>query len=370
MKFGLLDPSLVARWSLITERTAAPSFFQRTRAARKVMVLDLGFLGDTVHLLPSLWMLRQAYPEAELHVIVARHVVSLLECAPWVDSVWGYPRFPKHASLAENIRTVRRLRQECFQVVINLNGSDRSSWLTWLSGAPERLGRLPVDGGPWLWRSLFTEIVEHSFLEEQAFEQKWHCLRKAGFPGEQPEFHAQIDAKHLEAGAGFHPADAGTFFHCSPFTTDDDKELPLETTATLIDLLQERFPEKRVALSCAPTARERGKLEALLAKVRRKPWRVLAGTLNLVQLAALIQRSALHLSGDTGPLHLALMTGVPTVSWFRTAERMKPWMPSGPCHRTLLGTGLRPGSLHGITPETVVDAVQALSNQGGGGGPR
>ena len=32
-------------------------FFQRTRHARKVMVLDLGFLGDTVHLLPALWML-------------------------------------------------------------------------------------------------------------------------------------------------------------------------------------------------------------------------------------------------------------------------------------------------------------------------
>jgi hypothetical protein len=35
-------------------------FFQRTRTANKVMVLDLGFLGDTVHLLPALWMVQQA----------------------------------------------------------------------------------------------------------------------------------------------------------------------------------------------------------------------------------------------------------------------------------------------------------------------
>ena len=35
------------------------------------MVLDLGFLGDTVHLVPALWMVRQAYPQAELHAVVA-----------------------------------------------------------------------------------------------------------------------------------------------------------------------------------------------------------------------------------------------------------------------------------------------------------
>ena len=46
-------------------------FCQRTRQAKKVMVLDLGFLGDTIHLLPALWMVRQAYPQAELHVAVS-----------------------------------------------------------------------------------------------------------------------------------------------------------------------------------------------------------------------------------------------------------------------------------------------------------
>ena len=124
------------------------NFLQRTRAAKKVMVLDLGFLGDTVHLLPALWMVRQAYPQAELHVAVAAHITSLMDCAPWVNRVWGYMRYPRHATLRENWQMVSRLRREKFDVVINLNGSDRSSWLTFLSGARERLGRVPDDGGP------------------------------------------------------------------------------------------------------------------------------------------------------------------------------------------------------------------------------
>ncbi len=36
----------------------AKDFLQRTRNARKVMVFGLGFLGDMVHLLPALWMVR------------------------------------------------------------------------------------------------------------------------------------------------------------------------------------------------------------------------------------------------------------------------------------------------------------------------
>ena len=60
--------------------------------------LTLVFQGDTVHLLPALWMVRQAYPIAELHVTVAAHVVSFMDCVPWADQVWGYMRFPRYAN--------------------------------------------------------------------------------------------------------------------------------------------------------------------------------------------------------------------------------------------------------------------------------
>lgn len=157
-------------------------FLERTRDAKKVMVLDLGFLGDTVHLLPALWMVRQAYPQAELHVAVAAHVTSLMDCVPWVDKTWGYMRFPRHANLRENYQMVAALRREKFDVLINLNGSDRSSWLTLFSGARERLGRVPGDGGPLLWRRMFTAHVEHPFKPEPIYIQRCRCLEMSGFP--------------------------------------------------------------------------------------------------------------------------------------------------------------------------------------------
>jgi lipopolysaccharide heptosyltransferase III len=352
--------------SLACRRMARPdvqTFLERTRAAKKIMVLDLGFLGDTVHLLPALWMVRQAYPGAELHVAVASHVTSLMDCVPWVTRVWGYTRFPRHATLRENLEMVAKLRGEKYDVVINLNGSDRSSWLTFLSGARERLGRRPDDGGPPFWRWLFTDYVSYPSQSEPVFLQRCRCLELAGFPFTQPEFHVEIAPDKLRT-AEISEADAGTYFHVSPFTTADYKELSPVQLVELINALAQKFPEKKLALSCAPTKRERAKMTSLLARLPQEPWRVFAGNLNLIQLAAVIQNSAVHFCGDTGTLHLALMTGARSVCWFWPNPRMQIWGPTGSRHRTLMGTN-EPGETYLCKIETggLVNAVEAILDQ-------
>lgn len=324
------------------------------------MVLDLGFLGDTVHLLPALWLVRQAYPQAELHVTVAAHVTSLMDCVPWVDRTWGYMRFPRHATLRENLQMISGLRREKFDVLINLNGSDRSSWLTGFSGARERLGRVPGDGGPLFWRRMFTAHVHHPFKPEPIYVQRCRCLEKAGFPAAPPEFHTEIDPANLRA-AEMAAADTGNYFHISPFTTADYKELPPAQTAEFIAALAQYFPEKKIVLSCAPTEREQKKLTSLLALLPRRPWRVLAGNLNLTQLAAVIQHSALHFCGDTGTLHLAAMTNTPTVAWFWPNPGLRQWVPTGEKYRVIVGEN-EPGAPHlgKIKTAELVAAAQSV----------
>jgi ADP-heptose:LPS heptosyltransferase len=336
------------------------NFLQRTRGAKKVMVLDLGFLGDTVHLLPALWMVRQAYPQAELHVAVAAHITSLMDCVPWVNRVWGYMRYPRHATLRENWRMIAALRREKFDVLINLNGSDRSSWLSFLSGAPERLGRMPDNGGPPFWKWMFTAHVQHPFKPEPIYLQRCRCLEKAGFQSAPPEFHAEIDPASLRA-ADISEADRGNYFHISPFTTADYKELSPAQLAELITSLAQSFPQKKLALSCAPTERERKKMTELLALLPCAPWRVLNGNLSLVQLAAVIQHSAVHFCGDTGTLHLAAMTNTPTVAWFWPNPGLQQWVPTGEKYRVIIGDNA-PGAqfLGNIQTDELILAAQSV----------
>ncbi len=324
------------------------------------MVLDLGFLGDTVHLLPALWMIRQAYPGAELHVAVATHITSLMDCVPWVNKTWGYMRYPRHATLRENWQMVAGLRREKFDVVINLNGSDRSSWLTFLSGARERLGRKPEDGGPFFWNHLFTSHVEYPFHVEPIYLQRCRCLENAGFPFTPPAFHVEFSPALLQA-AEISSSDAGAYFHLSPFTTADSRELSPPQLAELITTLRRDFPEKKLAVSCAPTEREKSKMQELLALLPQSPWRVFAGNLNLLQLAAVIKHSALHFCGDTGPLHLAVMTSTPTVAWFWPNPGLQQWLPKGGHAKNFIGKN-EPGTqfLGGIETADLIAAAQSI----------
>jgi hypothetical protein len=68
-----------------------PNFLERTRAATKIIVVDFGFLGDSVHLVPALWEIKRHYAGAQLHTLSATVGAELLAMAPCVDRPWAFP---------------------------------------------------------------------------------------------------------------------------------------------------------------------------------------------------------------------------------------------------------------------------------------
>ena len=329
-------------------------------APRKVLVMELAGLGDNVHLIPALWLVRRQWPDAQLHLMVNAHVESLFKVTPWVDRIWAYPSSPK-PGLRGNLRWVQDLRRERFDVVINTTGSDRSSLLTRATGAPIRIGRLPSDGGPPGWRLLYTAVMEERFHGEPMYVQKWRCLRSVGIGADrpEPEFPVTLDPAARRA-AGIEPGDEKRYVHVSPFTTADERELPAQQVAEIVAGLRHAHPHLRIALSCAATERERARMQALLLTLREPPWRVYAGTLDAAALAAVIQACAVSLSGDTGSLHLAMMTRAPAVAWFRTHKGEKEWIPHGDRYRVLIAEGGERDALHGISTRAVLDAVKEV----------
>lgn len=338
---------------------ADSTFASLTASAKRVLVLDLGFLGDTIHLLPALWVLRQHYAQAELHVMVAEHITGLIECTPWVDKVWGYPRFPKGPKWYQDFARVAQLRQAGFEVILNLNGSDRSSYLTFFSGAKWRLGRCvqPSFGR----RVFFTHLAcvprDTMLISEQ------HCaaLQTAGFDGRNAGFHITVPE---EAAARIAECLGGTkgerrWIHVSPFTTQDYKELPVGILVKTLNELHRCRPEVPVVISCANNERERGKLQTLLRGLEFKPHHIFEGTLSLADLVAVTSGSRLHLGGDSGGLHVAVMAGAPTLTWVRRYTGAVAWMPTGNGHRALVGEA-SPEGLQGITSGELVKAAVEL----------
>lgn len=331
---------------------------------RKVLVMELAGLGDNVHLIPALGALRNHWPQAEIHVMANAHVSDVFALTPWIARTWAYPGSPR-PGVRGNIAVVRKLRAEGFDFVINTNGSDRSSLLTWASGAPLRISRTPEDGGPLGWAMLFTRTITQPHYEEPMYLQKWKFMHAvlANLPGEGPgaipALTIAIDPA-LRRGAGIEAEDEGRYIHVSPFTTAVARELPLEQVAALVAGLRERHPHLRMVLSCSANKRETEGMDALLPLLHEPPWKVFRGTLDIPALAAVIEKAALAFSGDTGSLHLAMMSGAPAVAWFRTHRGEREWIPLQPQYRVLIAEGGAPDALHGISTDELLGAAGEL----------
>jgi len=193
-------------------------------------------------------------------------------------------------------------------------------------------------------------MVDVAYGTKSLLQQKCECLEKMGFPKSEVEFPITIPPQ-AQKKMDIELKDIGNFVHISPFTTLDFKELPIEVLADAINSLNFEF-----IISCASNEREKNKLENFLNLFKRKPARIFPGNLSIVELTALIARSSMHLGGDSGALHIALMTNTSSISWFRDYPGNIEWMPYGDIHKALIGQE-SPSGILGISSSDLAKAI-------------
>jgi ADP-heptose:LPS heptosyltransferase len=294
-------------------------------------VVDLGFLGDTVHLLPSLWELKRAYPKAELHVLtsaVGSEVLSLVKC---VDRSWTVELDPAKRTGSQQWDLVRALRRERFDVAFNFSGADRTIFMTALTGARWRVAH--PGGRRHFWnRWLIPEWAPRQDQNLVVYEQRRRVLQACGLKLEPPKFGLQIDEAASKWAAPLVPEWA---IHISPCSAKATREWPLEHHAKMLRFVWETSPELRVIISSGPKERERERLRKLAEMVKDPRLQVLEEAPSIARLAALLSRCRLHIGPDSGVLHLAVALGVPTISFFREQGAYKSFMPVGPRHQVI-----------------------------------
>ncbi len=113
---------------------------------RKILIIKPSSLGDVIHGLPVLRALSLRFPEAELHWVVAKAFAGILEGHPLIHRLWiiDKDRWKKPAHLPRTCSDLRRLRRELrneqFDLVVDLQGLFRSAVIGLFTGAEERVG--------------------------------------------------------------------------------------------------------------------------------------------------------------------------------------------------------------------------------------
>jgi ADP-heptose:LPS heptosyltransferase len=186
---------------------------------------------------------------------------------------------------------------------------------------------------------------------------------------------AAIERRLRDAGIAASPRVVVHVSAGNPF-----RRWPAESFVTLVGELARRDPSRRIVLTSGPS--EAGAARTIAARARAAlgplaPAVPDLGEFELAELRALIDRAAVYIGGDSGPLHVAATTATPIVALFgpTLAGRSMPWrdprwfaeanqvdgLACRPCHqRTCVHGDFR--CLGGIEPRRVVEAAErALS---------
>jgi ADP-heptose:LPS heptosyltransferase len=299
---------------------------------RKIVVLRPSAVGDFVFALPALLALKQTYPEAELVLAGKAWQRKFLQERPGpvdrvveVPAVPGVGAPPDAAPETEAVeRFVDAMRAERFDLALQMVGGGRySNPLLLRFGARLTVGAC-APGAPPLDRWIaFREPGQRRLV----------LLEIAALAGATFRMPTQAEltltaADRHEAATAVPVTPGDRLVLLQPGATDSRRRWPARAFAALGDrLARSGF---RVAINGAP---DEADLVHDVATRMRAPAIDLAGRLSLGGLCGLLERTALLVSNDTGPLHLALALGVPTVGVF--------WLTN-----LIEGMPLRPSTLH------------------------
>ncbi len=303
----------------------------------KILLIRLRLIGDVVFTTPIPRALKRTFPDARVSYLVERSAAAVVAGNPHIDEVIVVDRPRGLARVAEDVRLAARLRRARYDVVVDLHGGPRSSWLTWASGARQRIG-YATPGRGWM----YTRTVERprELRARHSVVNQWDLLEALdGWPGGAPDpardavemaLDPAVDARIAQRlrTAGVTATDELMVVHVSagnPF-----RRWPEESFTAVVAGLASRSDRRKVILSSGPSDREAAARIAARARAALggAAGRVLDfGEFDIAELRALVARSRLFIGGDTGPLHVAATTATAIVGLYgpTLAERSAPW---------------------------------------------
>ncbi len=301
-------------------------FYALTRDAARILVIEPGQLGDTIHLLPALWDLRHNYSRAEIHVVCSPVGAEILGMAGCVDRLWVLEQSRAKRSLSGQLEVLRALRKLRFDASINFGDHDRNVIHAAFVSAKHRLcfGNCRHFWSRWCIR----HWISARDPSMPVYDQRRRFLAEAGFPVDKAPRFGLRPPESAEAWAEANLASASV--HLSINASSPFKEWPIRQWADLAIRLRESGHSIVVTATSDPREGERAAKLAL--KVGMENPQFLVG-LDIPKLAALLSRCRLHIGADSGALHLAMALGLPTVGVFRDYPGRSEWTPAATPHR-------------------------------------
>lgn len=288
---------------------------------KRVLVVKLRSIGDTVLATPSLIALRRFLPDAQIDILLEDWVAPLLDGFAEVDNVISVG-----GGSLSRLGVMKRLRSSRYDVAFNLHGGTTSTFFTAASGARHRIGWAEFQYS-FLYNHLYSSAADFwKRPKVHSAEQQLALLGFAGVPVDdrpksilavsqtavdslEAKLRSQISNLKSEI-ALLHPAAA---FETKQWATDN------------FSRIAENLNARGLQVVAVAAKGEREVLEKIKA-ASQVP--ILAfDDLTLPEITALASKALIFVGNDSGIAHIAAAVGTPSVVIFGSSNRdhWRPW---------------------------------------------
>jgi heptosyltransferase-3 len=288
---------------------------------RNLLIIKLRYIGDVLLATPTVRAIKAARPDVRVTMMVNRGTEDVLSGNTDMDEIVILDK----GSLAAQWRFIAGLRRRRFDTVIDLTDGDRSAFLSWISGAPVRIGF--NDEHRWRGRC-YTQVIQPVPGMRHRIDRDLEVLKpiniQAGSndlqlwltPEEEDSADQLLDQLGVQRSQSIVMLQPGARYWF--------KAWPPERFAELADRLMSQYG-CQVLIGGSDQDIDLAQQIQQMAKSRPI---IMAGRTTIKQFAAIAKKSALFVGSDSGAMHIASAVSTPVVALFGPSSPRE-WGPRG-----------------------------------------
>lgn len=289
----------------------------REKIKNVLVVASDKHMGDLVLALPAIDAVKKSFKGKKFYLVVDSAYKDIAETIEGLENLILYPRSQLKSSagikrISITLDFLRHLRDSSPDMAVDLQGAVASSSMTFLSGAPLRVGRSTAKRAYLYNRKVNILRGMHKAFSYTEIAYAAGVRAKIGPPSIRASKNSKTALKKLLHEAGITEIKPVVCIH--PGAGVIHKEWTREGFADVSDWLISRgFQVVFIGVG-----RDIEGINKVMSLMKRFPFNF-GNRLSIGELIALLERSALYIGNDSGPMHLAGAAGAPVIAMFGPA---------------------------------------------------
>lgn len=281
-------------------------------AGKRILVFNVNWLGDVLFSTAAFKALRKAYPSAYIGCVVHPRAKEILEGNPNINEIIIFDEKEKDKHLINKFKFISDIKKKKFDTVYLFHRSFTRLMLMVLADIPRRIGYRAKKRS-----SLFlTKIIPVPKASMHRVEYFLNILRACDIPCDDGNYEFFLDSnsrKKIRVMLESQGVNKDDFvITLNPGGNWMLKRWVPEYYAQLANVLIQKYKARIIITG---SANDLPLAQYIASKIETKPI-IACGKTTLKELGALLERSNLFISADSGPVHIAASLGVPIVALF------------------------------------------------------